>query len=62
MHIYIDTNTPNTMVKVDIPNPEEGSQLRMGFVNATSPQAVLLTYNQAQELVEALKIQIAKIR
>lgn len=62
MRIFIDT-IDDGAVMVDTYQPPE--QERKGILLATtkqpSPTAVGLSYDQALELVEALKIQIAKI-
>lgn len=62
MVIFTDTDSGETL-STDIPNPDDATQLRLAIVEAgKSTHPILLTYHQALELVESIKIQLGKMK
>lgn len=63
MRIFIDTHDNDGCVMVDTFKPAESDRkgILLAFTKEPSPIAVGLTYEQALELAEALKIQTARI-
>lgn len=61
MRILIDTYF-NDKVEVNVVQDREGDNcIGLSIADGVNNRVTALTYNQAQELVEALKIQIAKL-